>query len=46
MRKWKIEDSAELYNINGWGLNYFSINEKGMSRYNPKLVDQLSTWRI
>ena len=29
MRKWRIEDSAELYNINGWGRKYFSINEKG-----------------
>lgn len=29
MRKWRIEDSAELYNINNWGINYFSINEKG-----------------
>ncbi len=29
MRKWRIEDSAELYNIIGWGVNYFSINEKG-----------------
>ena len=29
MRKWRIEDSAELYNIAGWGINYFSINEKG-----------------
>ena len=29
MRKWRIEDSAELYNINGWGLKYFSINDKG-----------------
>ena len=29
MRKWRIEDSAELYNINGWGVGYFSINEKG-----------------
>lgn len=29
MRKWRIEDSAELYNINGWGGSYFSINEKG-----------------
>ena len=29
MRKWRIEDSAELYNIQGWGVNYFSINEKG-----------------
>jgi len=29
MRKWSIEDSAELYNINGWGADYFEINEKG-----------------
>jgi arginine decarboxylase len=29
MRKWRIEDSAEIYNINGWGVNYFSINDKG-----------------
>lgn len=29
MRKWRVEDSAELYNIKGWGVNYFSINEKG-----------------
>ncbi len=29
MRKWRIEDSEELYNITGWGVNYFSINEKG-----------------
>ena len=36
MRKWKIEDSAELYNINGWGLNYFSINDKGHVTVSPK----------
>lgn len=29
MRKWRIEDSEELYNIGGWGINYFGINEKG-----------------
>ncbi len=29
MRKWKSEDSAELYNIQGWGINYFGINVKG-----------------
>jgi arginine decarboxylase len=29
MRKWRIEDSIELYNINGWGQNYFNVNEKG-----------------
>jgi len=36
MRKWRIEDSAELYNIHGWGLNYFSINEKGHLTVTPK----------
>jgi arginine decarboxylase len=36
MRKWRIEDSAELYNINGWGINYFSINEKGHIVVTPK----------
>ncbi|MGI6242253.1 MAG: biosynthetic arginine decarboxylase [Prevotella sp.] len=29
MKKWTIEDSEELYNINGWGTSYFGINEKG-----------------
>ena len=36
MRKWRIEDSAELYNINGWGLKYFSINDKGHVEVTPK----------
>jgi arginine decarboxylase len=36
MRKWRIEDSAELYNINGWGIDYFSINEKGNVTVTPK----------
>jgi arginine decarboxylase len=52
MRKWRIEDSAELYNIQGWGINYFSINEKGHVVVSPRkdgieidlreLVDELS----
>lgn len=29
MKKWTIEDSKELYNMNGWGTSYFGINEKG-----------------
>ena len=29
MKKWTIEDSKELYNINGWGVSYFGINDKG-----------------
>ena len=36
MRKWRIDDSAELYNINGWGRNYFSINEKGHVVVTPR----------
>ena len=36
MNKWRIEDSAELYNIKGWGLKYFSINEKGHITVTPK----------
>ena len=36
MRKWRIEDSAELYNIPGWGLKYFSVNDKGHVQVTPK----------
>ena len=36
MRKWRIEDSAELYNIGGWGLKYFSINDKGNVQVVPR----------
>lgn len=35
MRKWRIEDSAELYNVPGWGLDYFSINDKGHVQVTP-----------
>ena len=52
MRKWRIEDSAELYNIQGWGVNYFSINDKGHVQVSPakngieidlrELVDELT----
>ena len=52
MRKWRVDDSAELYNIQGWGVNYFSINEKGHVVVSPKkngvevdlreLVDELT----
>ncbi|GAB1358390.1 biosynthetic arginine decarboxylase [Porphyromonadaceae bacterium] len=51
MRRWRIEDSSELYNINGWGLNYFSINDEGNVTVTPqqgkasvdlkKLMDEL-----
>ena len=29
MKKWTIEDSRELYNINGWGTSYFGVNDRG-----------------
>jgi arginine decarboxylase len=53
MKKWTIEDSAELYNIKGWGVNYFGINDKGHVYVSPKknnvridlqnLVEELET---
>lgn len=36
MRKWRIEDSEELYNIKGWGVNYFGINEAGHAYVRPR----------
>ena len=35
MRKWRIEDSTEIYNVKGWGLKYFSINDKGHVQVTP-----------
>ncbi len=56
MKKWRVEDSAELYNINGWGVNYFNINEKGHVYVTPRkdgveidlkeLMDELDTRNI
>lgn len=56
MRKWRIEDSEELYNINGWGINYFSINKKGNISVSPQknenqvdlkeVIDQLKSQGI
>lgn len=28
-RKWGIEDAIELYNIEGWGAEYFTVNPEG-----------------
>ncbi len=39
MRKWRIEDSMELYNVEGWGSPYFSINEKGNVVVTPRKGD-------
>lgn len=36
MRKWRIDDSEELYNTTGWGTSYFGINEKGHVVVTPR----------
>lgn len=36
MKKWRIEDSEELYGIKGWGVNYFGINEQGHVYVTPR----------
>ena len=56
MKKWRIEDSEELYNIKGWGVNYFGINDKGHVYVCPKkngvqidlkeIVDELATRHV
>ncbi len=33
--EWSVEDSAKLYNIGGWGQNYFSINPEGSVAVHP-----------
>ena len=55
MAKWRIEDSEELYNIGGWGVNFFGINKKGHVYVTPfkdgnqidlkELVDDLVSHR-
>jgi arginine decarboxylase len=32
---WSVEDSLELYNVEGWGIGYFGINEKGHLTVHP-----------
>ncbi len=34
-RPWTPQDSAELYNIGGWGLPYFTINDAGHLAVSP-----------
>ena len=29
LRAWTIKDAIELYNVNGWGRDFFTINEAG-----------------
>ncbi|HEY3381049.1 MAG TPA: biosynthetic arginine decarboxylase [Vicinamibacterales bacterium] len=35
LRAWTIKDSTELYNVSGWGRDFFSINEKGNVSVTP-----------
>ena len=35
LTNWRIDDSRDLYNIRGWGVNYFDINEKGHATVSP-----------
>ena len=56
MKKWRIEDSEELYNVKGWGVNYFGINERGHVYVTPKknavqidlqdVIDELATRHV
>lgn len=54
LRAWTTNDSIELYNINGWGRGFFTINQKGHVEVTPggpgsvridlkELVDDLRT---
>ncbi|HVE14174.1 MAG TPA: biosynthetic arginine decarboxylase [Elusimicrobiota bacterium] len=35
-KNWTIEDSASLYNLKGWGLKYFGVNEQGHLVLHPR----------
>ena len=35
LRAWTINDSTELYNVNGWGRGFFSINDSGNLQVTP-----------
>lgn len=35
LRAWTVKDSLELYNVNGWGRDFFSINEAGNVEVTP-----------
>jgi arginine decarboxylase len=34
-RTWTVDDSLELYNVEGWGVGYFGINGKGHVTVHP-----------
>jgi arginine decarboxylase len=35
LRAWTVKDAVELYNINGWGRDFFGINEAGNVEVTP-----------
>jgi arginine decarboxylase len=35
LRAWTIKDAVELYNVNGWGRDFFGINEAGHVEVTP-----------
>jgi arginine decarboxylase len=35
LRAWTIKDSTELYNVSGWGRDFFAINEAGNIEVTP-----------
>jgi len=35
LRAWTVKDSLELYNVHGWGRDFFSINEAGHVEVTP-----------
>jgi arginine decarboxylase len=35
LRAWTIKDSTELYNVSGWGRDFFAINEAGNVEVTP-----------
>jgi arginine decarboxylase len=38
LRAWTINDSIELYNVNGWGRDFFTINEAGDIEVTPSMT--------
>ena len=56
-RRWTVVNSAELYEVGGWGKGYFSVNDAGNVCVHPEkdpqqkidlkqLVDQLQARQI
>jgi len=35
LRAWTVKDSTELYNVDGWGRHFFSINDAGNVQVTP-----------